>query len=152
LAAFYADDLNAPINDDDPIAWLVPLPHFFATHMQLSGSHTGVKGTACLAISDMVAQEVLETEASQLPRDYPGVIWLDVSRVPEGIKEWSPLIERRFQRTINTRISAVVVFSSVLNGNQGLSTEWRLLLNPYARNPLQNDELQLLKGVTNRPE
>jgi hypothetical protein len=152
LAAFYADDLNAPTNDDDPIARLVPLPHFFATHMQLSGSHASVKGTACLAISDTAAQEALETEASQLPRDYPGVIWLDVSRVPEGIKGWSPLIERRFQRTINTRISGVVIFSSVLDGNQGLSTEWRLLLNPYARNPILAPELQLLQCVVSRPE
>jgi hypothetical protein len=65
-----------------------------------------------MPFSDERAAEFVRQEARQLPRDAPGLIMIDVGSAPGAFREWEPLIRRRFQPTINTRVSGVCLFSS----------------------------------------
>jgi hypothetical protein len=89
-----------------------------------------------MPFSDERAAQFVEGEAKQLPPDGPGLIMIDVSSAPGAFREWEPLIRRRFQPTINTRISGVCLFSSgVLVTPHGgtCPSQTRLLVNPYAK-------------------
>lgn len=115
----------------------------FSTHLALGGSR---RGTACLGISDEGAEELLKTEAAQLPSDKSGVVVLDVSTVVGGHREWVPLIQRRLQPTINTRISAVVLLETTL-AKEGPLTNGQVLINPYSRNRITGEAAGLLEKI-----
>jgi hypothetical protein len=92
-----------------------------------------------LAFADERAVDVLEAEAKQLPKGAPGFIMIQTSRTHGAFKVWEPLIRRRFQPTINTRVSAVCLFApSQTQTPEGAAplTQVKLLINPHARNPL----------------
>jgi hypothetical protein len=97
-------------------------------------------------VSDSGAQELLEAEARQLPIDAPGVVVLDVSGVVGGHKHWVPLIQRRLQPKINTRISAVVVLDRAL-AKEGPRVEGQVIVNQHARNPLPRAGIERLEGI-----
>lgn len=81
----------------------------------------------------------MDQEARQLPRDVPGLIMIDVGDAAGAFGNWEPLIKRRFQPTINTRVGGVCLFSSGVvltpDGAACLS-ETKLLVNPHAKVPL----------------
>jgi hypothetical protein len=86
--------------------------------------------------TDARAQAFLDSETKQLPKDAPGLIMIQTAGAVGAMKAWRALIERRFQPTIYTRVSAVCLFSS----GQWLTQdgeEWRpqtkLIPNPHAR-------------------
>jgi hypothetical protein len=88
---------------------------------------------------DMRAEKVFRDETVQLPTDVPGLIMIFTSGNVGAMKTWRAPIERRFQPTLHTRVSAVCLFSSgLLPTEQG--EDWRvqckLLLNPHATHPL----------------
>jgi hypothetical protein len=92
-----------------------------------------------MPFSDERAAEFVRQEARQLPRDAPGLIMIDVGSAPGAFREWEPLIRRRFQPTINTRVSGVCLFSSgvILTPDGGACpSQTRLLDNPHAKVPL----------------
>lgn len=144
LAVFRTCGMSGTMDQDD--FKLVPMPRLCATSLSATDGHISQKGSACMCISDRSAQEILETEAAQLHRDYPGVVILDLSTVIEGCTEWSPLIQRRFQPNINTRISGVLLFQVTLNRN-GPNTEGSLLINHHSRNPLPGNAARILEGM-----
>jgi hypothetical protein len=85
--------------------------------------------------TDVRGQQVIDTEARQLPKEGPGLICIGT----EHGKYWQSLIERSFSPTIRRRISGVLLFQTgTLLGEHGLEiqTAARLLSNPYARVPL----------------
>jgi len=63
---------------------------------------------------DERAANVLREEARQLPKHSPGLIMLDVTEIPTVFQNWKPLVERRFQPKLNTRIGGVCLFVSGL--------------------------------------
>ncbi len=63
---------------------------------------------------------------------------------------WSPLIQRRLQQRINTRISGVMLFQSVLT-RDGPDYDGRLIVNRYAKNPLPKKVIGLLRGMFTKP-
>jgi hypothetical protein len=65
-----------------------------------------------MAYADDRAEEFLRKEAKQLPKDWPGLIMVQMAGAPGGIVSWDPIIKRRFQPTIHTRVSAVCLFHS----------------------------------------
>jgi len=146
IAVFDTDTLESGTNREDIVFQLVGSPKLFSTKISFREAGVSLKGSACAQISDTAAQEVLEKEAAQLPREGPGIVCLDVSTIVGGIDEWVPLIQRRFQPSINTRISAVVLFSTFISSG-GLSTTWRLLSNPHARTPIPPPELGAIQKV-----
>ncbi len=144
LAEFYLDALDRAVGPNDVIQERVPRPRLLSTHVALPGPT--LRGTACLSISDEGAQELLKAEAAQLPFDQPGVVVLDVSSVIGGYQEWVPLIQRRLQPTINTRISAVVLLTTALT-QEGLTIEGQVLINPNSGNHITEEGSALLQKV-----
>lgn len=144
LAVFYTDSLESvAVGSDEYMSKLVPEPRLFAT----SSANGGV-GTACLQISDEAAQQVLETEAAQLPTDHPGVIFLDLSSMGRNYRYWGPLIQRRLQPSINTRISAVVLFR-ISRSVSGVEMNGEVLINPHTKNPISSSMIPILQMIGN---
>jgi hypothetical protein len=146
IAVFYADELTIPISENDLIERLVPKPRLMCVHISDPVGVGKLLGAASLPLLDDAARRILEQEAGQLPRDEPNLVFLDVSSVIGGDEVWPPLIRRSFQPTINTRISGVVVFSSVLD-SCGRNTKWSFLSNSYARRPIPESELQVVQRI-----
>jgi hypothetical protein len=89
-----------------------------------------------MPFTDERAAEFVDHEARQLPRGAPGLIMIDAGFAPGAFREWEPLIKRRFQPTINTRVSGVCLFSSgVILTADGAAcpSQTRLLVNPHAK-------------------
>lgn len=88
---------------------------------------------------DARAEKVFRDEAVQLPTDAPGLIMIFTSGNVGAMKAWRALIERRFQPTLNTRVSGVCLFSSGLRSTEQ-EEDWhvqcKLLLNPHATHAL----------------
>jgi hypothetical protein len=92
-----------------------------------------------MAFSDERAEAFLTSEARQLPKDAPGLIIMDLSRAPGAFKSWEPLLKRRFQPQIHTRVSAVCLFGGGLlmtPAGEAWLPETKLLLNRHATFPL----------------
>ena len=150
FAVFRTGAMGSTIDQDQSLVSLVPQPRFFATSLSANHGNITHKGSAGICISDQSAQDVLEAEASQLSRDDPGVVFLNISKVLGGITEWSPLIQRRLQPSINTRISGVMLFQSVLY-RDGPVLEGHLIINRYAKNPLSKKVIVLMRGMFTKP-
>jgi len=92
-----------------------------------------------LDYQDERAEIFLRREARQLPEDAPGLIMVDLARAPGGVTAWEPLLRRRFQPKIHTRISAICLFTAGFESSDG-GEVWRsrgkLLLNPHAQRPI----------------
>jgi hypothetical protein len=92
-----------------------------------------------MAFADARAEEFLRSESRQLPQSAPGLIMVDLHQVPGGFQSWEPLLRRRFQPSIHTRVSGVCLFaSSICSTPSGLAsmTQTKLLRNPQAKMPL----------------
>jgi len=145
LAEFYTDMIESPSSPDDFLEQRVPRPALNCAHIASLDSFKK-KGTARLAITDAGADNTLKAEAAQLPDDEVGVVVLDVSRVVGGHQEWAPLIQRRFQPSLHTRVSAVVLMQSSLTAN-GPAVTGRVLLNAYAKRPIPMDVFPVLESL-----
>lgn len=89
--------------------------------------------------TDVRAEAFIRHEARQLPTDAPGLIMIFTSGTVGAMKAWRALIERRLQPDLNTRVSAVCLFSSALRETEqgeDWNVECKLILNPHARFPL----------------
>jgi hypothetical protein len=62
--------------------------------------------------SDERADEFLASEAKQLSRENPGLVMLDLSGTVAPFRTWRPLLLRRLQPNLHTRVSAVCLFHS----------------------------------------
>jgi hypothetical protein len=92
-----------------------------------------------LAFSDERAQQFLESEAKQLPKDAPGLIMVHMGNAPGAFRTWEPIIRRRFQPSLHTRVSAICLCDSGLEPTQD-GEAWiprsKLIVNPNAKHPL----------------
>jgi len=143
LAFFYLDTIESPLNKKDRLIKYIPPHSHYATFIE-----KGMKGTAGLYIDDIVAKEILEREAQQLPKQYPGIICIDTSSVSCGYENWIPLIKRRFQPKINKRISAVLLFSISLSNKKSL-IRGCFLGNPYARYSVSDKVRSIFSNIFN---
>ena len=78
--------------------------------------------------TDTRAETFIRHESRQLPTDAPGLIMIFTSGNVGAMKAWRTLIERRFQPTLNTRVSAVCLFSSGLRPTEQ-GEDWRFNAN-----------------------
>jgi len=88
-----------------------------------------------VAFSDDRADDFLRKEAKQLPKDAPGVVMIDVSEASGGMRTWRPLLEKRLQPNIHTRVSGICLFQSSSYPSDAGETwriETKLLLNKNA--------------------
>ena len=100
---------------------------------QITGALVAVRG----GVFDGRAKRLLSGKLQQLPKTNPNLVVIDTGKIPGGLHDWVPAITRCFQPAQNTRISAVVLYFTGVIGNP-LQTHraWRVLINPYAANPL----------------
>ena len=147
-AVFRAKNINSTMSNENDFVAMVSEPKFYSTYFSARDGCIVLKGSACISVPDRAAQELIETEAAQLPRDYPAVVFLDLSSVigrqVGGRGEWQGLIERRLQPNLNTRISAVVLFQTGLSA-EGPETASSLILNRHARNPVPDSVVSILQ-------
>lgn len=89
--------------------------------------------------SDRRAEAFLTSEARQLPKEFSGLIMIDVTRTLGGLNDWIPLIQNRLQPNLHTRISGVCLFQPELRVVES-GMEWFpntcFVRNPHARMPL----------------
>ncbi len=65
-----------------------------------------------LPFSDERAENLLRRESAQLPTEGPGLIVVHMGNAPGVFISWEPLLRRRFQPTVHTRVGAVCLFSA----------------------------------------
>jgi hypothetical protein len=92
-----------------------------------------------MAFSDDRAKAMLDSEAPQLSKDAPGLIMAGVGSATGAMKTWEPLLQRRFQPQMHTRVGGVCLWAggmfSTPKGEDQL-LEPKLIVNPHARFPL----------------
>jgi hypothetical protein len=107
----------------------------FATAVSGPGEPNSRHISVRMAYADDRAEAFLRREAKQLPTDSPGLIMVQMSRARGGNRSWEPILRRRFQPDIHTRVSAVYLFRS---GHEPTPVgeawihEMTLIQNPYA--------------------
>ena len=124
---------NIPQLEDTPMIGLA----MFAGGESQGGTHHQV--LVRMPFTDDRAEEILRDEARQLPEQGVGLIMVDVSHASGSFEVWEPLIQRRFQPTIHTRVSGVCLFEGgMVPSNKGY--DWllhtKLITNPHAQFPL----------------
>jgi hypothetical protein len=89
--------------------------------------------------ADKRADKFLADEAAQLPTDYPGLIMVDTSREPAAFASWAPILSRRFQPNIHTRVGGLCLFAPQLLPIRD-TLVWvprvQLHVNPHAKRAL----------------
>jgi hypothetical protein len=111
------------------------IPRTGLAHAIMEDGETKRSIAVRVAFSDDRADEFLRKEAKQLPKDAPGVVMIDVTEASGGMRTWRPLLEKRLQPNIHTRVSAICLFqTSFYPAEQGESwrVETKLLLNKNA--------------------
>jgi len=141
------DDLGLVIRDQSVPGQVVLKDHDPEDRLPRLGASMAVMGqdepprhiSVRMPFSDDRAMEFLASESKQLSKEFPGLIMVQVSRAPGSFVSWEPLIKRRFQPTIHTRVGGVALFAprQILTGD-GMSgvVQTKLLLNPNAALPL----------------
>jgi hypothetical protein len=86
--------------------------------------------------ADKRADKFLAGEAAQLPRDHPGLIMVDASGEPTAFASWAPVLSRRFQPNIHTRVGGLCLFAPQLvriSDDLLWIPKVQLHVNPHAR-------------------
>ena len=95
--------------------------------------------TAKIAFTDDRAERMLREQSGQLPKGKRGLIMISGPSSESELSVWRPLILRRFQPAIHTRIGGVCLFDGGMVPS-GTKTGWEiqahLILNPHAASPL----------------
>ena len=89
--------------------------------------------------SDERAEEFLTSEAKQLSRENPGLVMLGLSSTLAPFRTWRPLLLRRLQPNLHTRVSAICLFHSGIEttaNGQDVVTHMALIENAYALHQL----------------
>jgi len=114
------------------------LPRIGASHA-IAQNNVALKHIAVrIPFSDSRAESFLTTEAKQLPKEYPGLILVDVNRAPSALSTWEALLCRRLQPSIHTRVSAVCLFMGGIiptPGGEATEIEVKVIVNNHAKNP-----------------
>ena len=89
-----------------------------------------------MTYSDQRAAAFLDAEASQLPKDAPGLIMIKICRAPGSSRVWAPLFSNQFELQLNNQVSGICLFA----GRQVLTPrgmlwlpETKVLTNPHAK-------------------
>jgi hypothetical protein len=105
---------------------------------------------ARIPFQDQRAEDVLRSEAVQLPKNECGIVMVNVNQQPSAFESWSKRVPERFTAGQHTRVAAVILFmhSTTVNDN-GLV--WlpviKLLLNPHAKIHLPSWIIDTVKNI-----
>ncbi len=145
VAEFFLSGRHAGVNAEK-MKKKVPTPRLFQTRIINDNM-----ATVCMPVIDRNINTILKHESEQLPKTDPAILFIDVSNVVGGVEEWTPLIASSYRPTIRTRISASIIFSTAIGPNN-LTQEARLISNPYAALPLQDEEERQIRDIFARIE
>jgi hypothetical protein len=84
---------------------------------------------------DSRADAFLTTEAKQLSKEEQGLIMMDMAVVRAGIKNWLPLLQRRLQPNLHTRVGAICLFAhsgELCKEGMQLLSDIAVIENPHA--------------------
>ncbi len=100
-------------------------------------------------VNDERAQRLVDEELKHFSREYMNILVMDLRGVQAGIKNWIPLIQRRFQPNINTRIGGVILYgqSGLDDGMRPLEKEFMVLRNQYAARHLPESFFEKIESV-----
>jgi len=142
---------TAHLNDELGILLLNHVPAGQMPHSRVEGFHDfpyiGLSVffrrdqvvTATIAFSDDRAERMLREQSAQLPKGKRGLIMIAGPSSGSELRVWRPLILRRFQPGIHTRIGGVCLFEGGMVPS-GTKTGWEiqahLISNSYAASPL----------------
>lgn len=135
---------------------------FNSTDSDVKGPKLGILGFNSNArvnlvqpvMSDERLQRLLDDEAKHFSQKTINILMIDVSAVPHNFEAWGPLIQRRFQPSINRRFTAGILFRRELINTGVIHTHWNMIINQYAYKKLpqalQKTLLQLTdEGIGN---
>jgi len=145
FAIFRADSLETTLDQSRDIVEQVPEPKLFTTYV----GH-GIKGSAAVCVPDLAANEMLKRKARQLSTERPGILFLDLSRMISPMTGWRQLIERRLGRGFHSRVSAAVIYQTVLS-ERGPRTAGYVLVNPRAKYDLSDSTAQIIESFVPQP-
>lgn len=89
-----------------------------------------------MPFSDQRAEKFIHREAAQIPEDAPGLIMVDMTNTRSGFRAWEPLVRRRFQPAVHTRVGGICLFASgIVLGQTSLAchSDTSVLINPHAK-------------------
>ena len=88
----------------------------------------------------------MTAETRHFSREEMNLLVMDIARVPDGMRRWSDLIQRRFQPTRNTRFGAVALIERRhINGS--IENTVSVLRNAFALKPLPEKLLEDLESL-----
>jgi len=129
------------VKSGDP-ALVVPsiLPQDDRTRMSLSQSIVGPgqpnrQIVVRAPFADQRAEDILTSEAKQLPKNGAGLVMVDVSGQPTAFESWAKLVPRRFTQTQHTRVGGVLLFmvaTTITVRGLALLPYLKLISNPHA--------------------
>jgi hypothetical protein len=106
-----------------------------------------------ICFSDERAEEMLTQEARQLPSGKRGLIMISGPSSEKELHVWEPLIRRRFQPSIHTRVGGVCLFSGGMVPAPDAKTDWKIqahfVPNPFAKAALPPWIEQSVRAVYN---
>jgi len=89
-----------------------------------------------IPFSDDRASRLLGAEAEQLPRGGRGLVMISGPASANELNVWTPLIQRRLQPRIHTRVSGVCLFEGAMRpiaNRYDWLVQANLVVNPYAK-------------------
>jgi hypothetical protein len=103
-----------------------------------------------IPFQDQRAEDILRTEAKQLPRNECSIVMVNVNRQPSAFESWSERVPERFTAGQHTRVAAVVLFmhstTATANGLVWIPFV-KLIANPHARIPLPSWITDTVDGI-----
>lgn len=95
--------------------------------------------TVSMACADQRAEAFLDSEASQLSKDTPGLIMIDTQHVLGNISDWEPRLESQLELGLHRQVSGICLFWGAFSlASRELHAHTRLILNRRAEVSLPN--------------
>jgi hypothetical protein len=120
-----------------------PRPALSTAHRTFGPDEPDRQIVVRIAYADDRAEKFLRTEAQQLPIDAPGLIMVNTAGASGAMKTWEPLLRRRLQPNLHTRVSGICLFQSatILADRVRWDMWTKMIRNPHAK-------LQLPQWIT----
>ena len=105
---------------------------------------------ARIPFQDQRAEDILRSEAAQLPKNECGVVMVNVNQQPSAFESWSKRVPERFTPGQHTRVAAVILFmhstTAADNGRVWIPIV-KLILNPHAKIALPSWIIGTVDGI-----
>lgn len=124
-------------------------PVLFAITLK-SATKNGVQRRLIFSVgipfTDERADNILGKKRKQLSKDELGLIVIDITNIPGGLKGWTEIIKRRLQPQLNRRIGAVLLVQRYISKGS-MKTNKIIIEHPNPWHTLPNKFLEVLKLI-----